>query len=80
MVNPRQVGDFAKPTGRLKTNALDARALAQFAEAVRPAFRALRDADTENLNELTTRRNQLMAMVVAEKTVLGGVPEQFTTG
>ena len=26
-----------------------------------------RDADTQNLNELTTRRNQLITMLVAEK-------------
>ena len=38
VVNPRQVRDFAKSTGRLaKTDALDARVLAHFAEAVRPA-------------------------------------------
>ena len=72
VVNPRQVRDFAKATGRLaKTDALDARVLAQFAEAVRPALRPLRDADTQNLNELTTRRNQLITMLVAEKNRLG---------
>ena len=71
VVNPRQVRDFAKDTGRLaKTDALDARVLAQFAEAVRPALRPLRDADTQNLNELTTRRNQLITMLVAEKNRL----------
>ena len=46
---------------------MDARVLAQFAEAVLPALRPLRDADTQELNELTTRRNQLMTMLVAEK-------------
>ena len=72
VVNPRQVRDFAKATGRLaKTDALDARVLAQFAEAVRPPLRPLRDADTQNLNELTTRRNQLITMLVAEKNRLG---------
>ena len=71
VVNPRQVRDFAKATGRLaKTDALDARVLAQFAEAVRPPLRPLRDADTQNLNELTTRRNQLITMLVAEKNRL----------
>ena len=72
VVNPRQVRDFAKATGKLaKTDALDAGVLAQFAEAVRPALRPLRDADTQNLNELTTRRNQLITMLVAEKNRLG---------
>ena len=52
-------------------DALDAGVLAQFAEAVRPTLRPLRDADTQNLNELTTRRNQLMIMLVAEKNHVG---------
>ena len=62
----------AYTTGRLaKTDALDAQVLAQFAEAVRPPLRPLRDADTQELNESTTRRNQLMTMLVAEKNRLG---------
>jgi transposase len=37
VVNPRQVRDFAKATGRLaKTDTLDAAVLAHFADAVRP--------------------------------------------
>ena len=72
VVNPRQVRDFAKATGRLaKTDALDAQVLAHFAEAVRPPVRPLRDADTQELNALTTRRSQLMTMLVAEKNRLG---------
>ena len=47
VVNPRQVRDFAKSTGQLaKTDRLDAQILAHFGEAVRPAMRPLRDADT----------------------------------
>ena len=72
VVNPRQVRDFAKATGRpAKTDALDAQVLAHFAEAVRPAIRQLRDADTQELNALTTRRNQVMTMLVSEKNRLG---------
>ena len=71
VVNPRQVRDFAKATGKLaKTDALDAQVLAHFAEAVRPPVRPLRDEDTQELNSLTTRRNQLMTMLVAEKNHL----------
>ena len=71
VVNPRQVRDFARATGKLaKTDALDAQVLAHFAEAVRPPVRPLRDADTQELNSLTTRRNQLMTMLVAEKNRL----------
>ena len=71
VVNPRQVRDFAKATGKLaKTDALDAQVLAHFAEAVRPPVRPLRDADSQELNSLTTRRNQIMTMLVAEKNRL----------
>ena len=72
VVNPRQVRDFAKSTGRLaKTDALDAHVLAHFAEAVRPEVRPLPDHDTQELNALTVRRSQLMTMLVAEKNRLG---------
>ena len=72
VVNPRQVRDFAKATGRLsKTDALDAQVLAHFAEAVRPAQRPLPDAQTQALAALTTRRNQVITMLVAEKNRLG---------
>ena len=39
IVNPRQVRNFAKATGILaKTDALDARVIAHFAQAVKPEF------------------------------------------
>ena len=72
VINPRQVRDFAKATGRLaKTDALDAQVLAHFAEAVRPPVRPLPDSDTQKLHSLTTRRNQVVSMLVAEKNRLG---------
>ena len=72
VVNPRQVRDFAKATGRLaKTDALDAQVLAHFGEAGRPASRPIRDSESQELNELTTRRNQLMTMLITEKNRLG---------
>jgi transposase len=38
VINPRQIRDFARATGQLaKTDALDARVIALFAEAVRPS-------------------------------------------
>ena len=63
--------DFAKATGRLaKTDALDAQVLVHFAEAVRPLVRQLRDDDAQELNAMTTRRNQAMTMLVAERNRL----------
>jgi transposase len=66
-VNPRQVRDFAKATGKLaKTDRIDAQVLAHFAEAVRPEVRPLPDAATQELASLIARRRQLMEMRVAE--------------
>ena len=45
--------------------------LAHFADAVRPAVRPLRDAETQVLNSLVARRHQVIAILVAEKNRLG---------
>jgi transposase len=80
VVNPRQVRDFARATGRLaKTDALDAQILAQFAEAVRPACRPLPDASTQQLAALITRRRQLVEMLTAEKNRRGSAPPVMRT-
>jgi transposase len=70
-VNPRQVREFARSTGRLaKTDALDAQVLAHFAAVVRPALRALPDAATLELSALLARRRQLIEMRTAESNRL----------
>lgn len=67
VVNPRQVREFAKASGRAaKTDALDAEVLAHFAEALRPEVRPLRDEQTQELADLVHRRRQLVEMIVAE--------------
>jgi transposase len=67
-VNPRQVRDFAKATGKLaKTDAIDAQVLAHFADAVRPAVRPLPDAASRALSALVARRRQLVEMLTAEE-------------
>jgi transposase len=72
VINPRQARDFAKATGQLaKTDQVDAAVLAHFASAIRPAVRALKDADTRDLDDLVTRRRQLIAMRVQETLRLG---------
>jgi transposase len=71
VVNPRQVRDFAKATGRLaKTDAIDAKVLALFAVAVQPPLRPLNDQETQVFVELLTRRRQLIQMRVAESNRL----------
>ena len=72
VINPRQARDFAKATGQLaKTDLVDAAVLARFARAIRPAARPLKDADTRELDELLTRRRQLIDMRVQETLRLG---------
>lgn len=71
VVNPRQVRDFAKATGQLaKTDAIDARVLAHFADAVRPTPRPLADNETQQLQDFLTRRRQLIEMKVSEQNRL----------
>ena len=68
IVNPRQVRDFARSTGKLaKTDALDAQMLARFADAVRPEPRPLPDETQQRLDALLVRRRQLLGMVTAER-------------
>lgn len=72
IVNPRQARDFAKATGQLaKTDAVDAAVLATFARAIRPQARPLKDADTRALDELVSRRRQLVTMRVQENLRFG---------
>jgi transposase len=68
VVNPRQIRDFARATGRLaKTDRLDAAAIAHFAEAIRPPVRPIADAEAQALGELVARRRQVIEMMVAER-------------
>jgi transposase len=78
VVNPRHARDFAKATGRLaKTDRLDARGLAHFAEAVRPTPRPLPAAQAQALSALLTRRHQLVQMLTAERRRLQSAPQRI---
>jgi transposase len=80
VVNPRQVRDFAKSTGRLaKTDRLDAQVLVAFAVAIRPEIRPLKDEQTEELEALITRRRQLSSMLVSERNRLLTAPAVLRT-
>ncbi len=68
VVNPRNVRDFAKASGRLaKTDKLDARCIAHFAAAMQPSRTEMPDETTLALEQLLARRRQLMQELVAEK-------------
>jgi transposase len=76
VVNPRQVRDFAKATGTLaKTDAIDALIIAQFAEAIRPQIRPIKDKEAKHLTALVARRRQLVNMLTAEKNRLARAPK-----
>jgi transposase len=73
VVHPWQARDFARATGQLaKTDALDARALAHFADVIRPTPRPLPNAQTQELRALLGRRQQLIGMRTAEQNRLAG--------
>lgn len=68
VVNPRQIRDFARATGKLaKTDRLDAFAQARFAAVVQPEVRPLKPKETQALEALLTRRQQLVEINVAER-------------
>jgi transposase len=68
VVNPRQVRDFARATGRLaKSDQIDARILAAFGKAIAPHVTSLPDQDARALQALLLRRQQLVAMRAQEQ-------------
>jgi transposase len=80
VVNARRIRDFARATGRLaKTDKLDAKVLAHFASAVRPALRSLRSDEEEQLAALLTRRRQVVDMLTVEKNRLVTVRAKMRT-
>lgn len=71
VVNPRQVRDFARATGRLaKTDALDAGVLARFGEAVKPRVSDVPGDVERAFSELLSRRRAVVGMLTAERNRL----------
>lgn len=67
-VNPRQARHFAEATNRLaKTDAVDARLLAQMGEQLQLEVRPLPTPEQEEFAALLTRRRQIIDMLVSEK-------------
>lgn len=76
VVNPRQVRDFAKASGRLaKTDKLDARVIARFGQVMEVKNTPLISPATEQLRELMVRREQLLEMKVMESNRMECVSE-----
>ena len=68
VVNPTRVRNFARAKGQLaKTDQIDARMIAAFAQAIRPEVRPLGTEEQQLIKALVTRRRQLIDMQTAEK-------------
>ena len=71
VMNPRQIRDYARALGiSAKTDKIDAKVIARFAQDLRPEDRAQLTAKELELKELVARREQLTDMSVAEKNRL----------
>ena len=69
LVNPWRVRRFGEGLGRLaKTDPIDARLLALYADRANPARRPLPGPKARRMAELVARRRQLIEIVVAEKS------------
>lgn len=84
VVNPRQVRDFAKATGRLaKTDRIDAQVLVAFGRLINPKIAPLADEQSRELEALLSRRAQLVGMRVQESNrlaqALGAMRKQIKT-
>jgi transposase len=67
-VNPRQVRDFTRATGRLaKTDEIDAAAILRFADAMRPPASPAPSPEQVRLTDLVRRRRQLVDAAAQEK-------------
>lgn len=72
LLNPHRVREFARATGQLaKTDEIDARVLADFAQKLRPEVRPLPSRDQQALDALLVRRRQVVDMITAEKNRRG---------
>lgn len=68
LLNPRRVRDLARAKGLLaKTDAIDARVLAEYGRLINPAPTPKPTATARRLAELVGRRQELVALVVQER-------------
>lgn len=74
VINARQGRNFAKAANQLaKTDRVDAAILAWFGEALKPPIRAFASEAQAQLQDLVTRRRQLVEMLTAEQNRLAGL-------
>jgi transposase len=74
VINARQARNFAKAANQLaKTDQVDAAILAWFGEALKPQIRPFASEAQAQLQDLVTRRRQLVEMLTAEQNRLSGL-------
>lgn len=79
IMNPRKIRDFGRAMGFLaKTDKLDAKLIALFAERIQPAFRE-KDFDKLELAALHQRQEQLKATIQSEKNRLSHASKDIAT-
>lgn len=78
IINPRQIRDFAKASGRLaKTDKVDAEIIALFASKMEPKPNVVYNEKQQAMAANNARRRQLVDMIIAEKNRLDkATPEQ----
>ncbi len=81
VVNPGRIRSFARSLGVLaKTDAIDARIIARYAEVVKPPARVQPSRAVRTLAALVGRRDQLLAMQVADRNRLELVSDPTVRG
>ncbi len=71
VVNPRQIRDFARAHNKLaKTDQIDARMIARFAEMMKPRLTPVLSKAQQKLSDLTACRRQLTKLITQEKNRL----------
>ncbi len=81
VVSPLKIRRFADAIGQLaKTDAIDARLIAQFAATVKPLARPASDANAQAIKDLVVRRRQLTALRTMEKNRRQVMPQELKSG
>jgi transposase len=78
VVSPLKIRRFAEVIGQLaKTDAIDARLIAQFAATVKPTVRPASDVNAQTIKDLVVRRRQLTELRTMEKNRRQVMPQEL---
>ncbi len=80
IANPIHIRKFAGAIGQLaKTDKLDAKLIAHYGEAIKPALSQLKPEYLQRMSDLLSRRCQLMTMQTMEKNRLQIMPKEISS-